>query len=966
IQEAAREAERRLGIRFWTRIGVHATRDTDVESVTIVALALKGHARLDTIMISGGVRRHVRGEFLVLPLAPASLLPDLPPEPTFEVIGRKIAKKAADRAPFVGRQTEGRQMLDLMKLTFQLGPQIVDLVAEAGVGKTRVAHEFSQRVAQRGLGRVLRGNAVSDVVGTPQELVASLLRSWLGVGTISLPEEIALRLNSEVTALGVAAPGRTVALLAHLLGVDVPDPDLMALTPFQRRAAAYRAFNESLVHMARQAFLLLVLDDLQWADDASLAWLHSLLQMLEGMPDLPILFLLAYRPEADRDFGEGFGPARWRVTLEGLGKREARRLAAGLLGQEGGLETIAEPAARHLLETAVDRAAGNPLHLSEIIQALVDRGALVRDETGWHRGAHLEALPVPSSFQEAVADRLEQLDEVTLRTLQAASVLGRTFPPALLARLLCVEDALGILAELVLQDMLVPEPTGEYSFNQATSLDLIYRAIPPERRQALHRQAATALEEFQTPSRQRNPVPVARHYLLSDEPHLAVPYLVGAGERALAANAPGEAIAAFSRALELLAEDSGDVSRYDVLLALCEAQAADGRYTDAIRNLEAVLAMPAANGRSAPPGDPLVYARLADVHRRAGDSGAALAAYQRGIASVDATLFPEARGLLRVGLAELESQAGDIERAAESAREAQALLKATEHPDEASRAQVILGRCAVAAGRADEGLEAFRRAISLRHHLRDHLGASVVLVELGQVLRVQGDWTEARNVLDQAIILARTVGDRRHGARAQLALAELSLDEGEIEACDLLMQAAYESFLEGSDLAMMGLTRLRLGEACLIAGDVGQAETCVEEGLAIAHALGDALLRGSLHRLAAQVARRRGQLYRPHLEAAELMADNSGDPALREEVYRCVAELAQADGDLATAKAYANRASQLADERLRPLAAGRTLAVWSRIYAAEGETDLEVDFDARAAGIFSRLGARRDLALLES
>ena len=958
VEAAATAAEARHSVRFWTRIGVHGGDGTP-EVLAGVAGALKGCGRHDTILVSRAVRRLIRSEFQILPLAPVRLLSDKKPEPTFEVVGAKVAKQAADRAPFVGRQTEGRQLLDLMKLTHHHGPQVVDLVGEAGMGKTRLAHEFCHRVAHRGLGRVLRGRAQPESDGRAGSLVDTLIRSWLGVGSTALPEEILLRLQAELASFQLPAPERSAALIGMLLGVEVPEPDVLSLSPYQKRSAGYRAFDDVLLQMARQAFLLLFLDDLLWADDASLAWLHGLLQALEDTPDLPILIVASYRPEADSDLGEGFGPARWRVNLEGLGKREARRMAAGLLGQDGGLETIAEPAARALLESAVDRAAGNPLYLSEIIQALVEREALTRDQTGWHRGAPVAALPVPASLHEALADRLEQVDSVLLKTLQAAAALGRDFSPGLLARLLDVQDIQGILAELTLHGLVAPLDNGDYAFSPAAAHDIVYRAMTETSRKDLHRRAAAAIEQVQSPSKQSNPVPLARHLLLSDEPGLAIPHLLGAGERAMAAGSAGEAISCYSRALELLAVRPDAAPRDRILLGLADAQAADGCFEEAVRTIETILT------EAGPHADPLLCLKLGQVLRRGARLQEARSAFNRGLALLEADMNPRALALIRIDLAELECESGNYASADASARQALLLQKPSDHPEDAGRVLMVLARCAVHSGDPAGGVEAFRQAASLRERIRDQIGMSASLVELGQVLRVLGDWLEAQRVLEQARLAAAMVGDRRQEARARLALAELALDQGASVSAQEHLTSAHDAFLESSDLVMMGLARLRLGEAALIHENAAEAGKRVEEGLAIAHALNDDFLRISFHRLAAQVAQRRGEPFRAHLDAAEQVADATGDKSLREEVYRCAADLSLENKDLAAANAYARRASQLADEKARPLAAGRTFAMWARIYAAQGDPDKGDDFDAKAFGIFNRLGAKRDLDLLE-
>lgn len=438
-------------------------------------------------------------------------------------------------APLVGRDEELEALEDILDALFSGQGRFVLLAGEAGVGKSRLAAEIAERVRRRG-GHVLVGASYEQEGQVPYgPFVEALGRVATSLG----PTDLRGMLGAAALPLFSLAPGAAVAL-----AWDAP-PALAGPPDRQRLFAAIADF---LARLAAQAPVLFVLDDLHFADEATLQLLHYLVRTGR---DKPLLFLGTFRPEEA-------GPAdplrqlvatlrRERLVtpfeLRRLDARESELLVATLLGSD--------PIDRAVFETIYGLAEGNPFYTEEAVQALRERGQLERVDGRWRLRSEVAAVPGP--LADLLAARLERLRPNARQVLRLAAVVGREIPYTLLRATsdLSEQDLLDALDECLARRVL-EESTDGYRFTHPLQRTAIYDGLSRARRAHLHGSVAKALERLYHSQLAEHAETLAHHYSLSDVPGRAVPHLVTAGDRAASVYANETAMSYYRRALELL------------------------------------------------------------------------------------------------------------------------------------------------------------------------------------------------------------------------------------------------------------------------------------------------------------------------------------------------------------------------------------------------------------------------------
>ena len=384
---------------------------------------------------------------------------------------------------FIGRSAETAVLEEARRKAGGGQGRIVAVVGEAGIGKSRLTHHFAEALPHAGW-MVLLADSAPHETGAFLP-IRRLLRGWLGSPEADKAGGMAHRLRAMVEALD---PGlmTVISALSWLLDLPVDDPDWMRLGASQRQRSIIGGVLALLTAQARCGPVVIVADDLHWADDESIAVIDGLVRIL---PSAAILLLATYRP-GFRDAWTGHS-SYTLCRLDPLTDEHADVLLGRLLGAGEDLE----PVKRGLIR----RAEGNPLFLEEMARALVETGRLEGRPGAYRVVGEAGVLDLPATVQDVIAARIGLLGAVEKQVLQTAAVLGRTVPVDLLLAVCPMEgelvlDALVSLddAEFLYQTRFVP--SAEYRFKHELTRQVAYGSLPRTRRAALHAAAAAAME----------------------------------------------------------------------------------------------------------------------------------------------------------------------------------------------------------------------------------------------------------------------------------------------------------------------------------------------------------------------------------------------------------------------------------------------------------------------------------------
>src|SRR5712691_4069310 len=394
-----------------------------VGQATLLAARMEQAAPTDTILLTAATVRLVEGLVRLKAWGPVPVKGLAAPMEVWELLGasgmrrRLQTARARGLTRFVGRQTE---LTVLHAALAQAGAghgQVVAVVGEAGVGKSRLVDEFVQAAHSQGW-LVLDSAAVSYGQATPYFPVLDLLRRYCHLEEGEDVRTVQAKVTEQVLTLDAALQDTIPALLALLDALPADSPFLRLDAP-QRRQRTFAALKRVLLRQSQVQPLLLVCEDLHWLDTETQALLESL---SESLPTARLLLLVNYRP----DYRHGWGSKTYytQVRLDPLPPASADVFLQALLGDD--------PSLIPLTPLLIQRTEGNPFFLEESVRTLMEGGTLV-GEPGAYRVAHaLPTMQVPATVQAGLAARIDRLPSEEKRLLQAAAVIGTEAPLALL------------------------------------------------------------------------------------------------------------------------------------------------------------------------------------------------------------------------------------------------------------------------------------------------------------------------------------------------------------------------------------------------------------------------------------------------------------------------------------------------------------------------------------------------------
>jgi class 3 adenylate cyclase len=405
-----------------------------------VAARMQATARPGSVLITAATHRFVSPLVEAVDVGLLELKGKTDAVQAYEITGLKAGGTRTRgllgvRTPMIGRDAQLARLEEVFGVVRARQGRVACVVGEPGMGKSRLLAELRASLERTdGSVRWIEGRCLSYGETMPYHLVLDLVRSLIGVSASADESQVGEALKASLRDLLGDDWAETYAYLGHLLSLRL-DPELQARVSALEMEAIKR-YVASLILVLRavstRAPVVLVCDDVHWADTASV---NTLLQLLPSVAGLPVLFILSSRVE--RGAGgwrmiagarDVFGDALTEIRLEPLSAEESRELVSNLLR----IESL--PAETRDLVLA--KAEGNPFFVEEVIRMLIDRGAIVRDGDRWIATDQVAGIEIPDTLQGLLLARIDRLPQESKRTLRVASVIGRQFGVTILERLL--------------------------------------------------------------------------------------------------------------------------------------------------------------------------------------------------------------------------------------------------------------------------------------------------------------------------------------------------------------------------------------------------------------------------------------------------------------------------------------------------------------------------------------------------
>jgi class 3 adenylate cyclase/tetratricopeptide (TPR) repeat protein len=530
-------------------IGSHLHMDyTAVGQTTHLAARMEQLATPGSILLTTDTLRLAEGYVRVASLGPVNVKGLAEPVEVFELTGAGTARTRLQAAAlrgltrFVGRDAEIEHLRRVLDQAGAGHGQVVAMVGEAGVGKSRLVYEFthSHRVQEW---LILEAPSVSYGKATSYLPVIDLLKGYFKIGDRDDHREMREKVTGKLFTLDESLKPLLPPLLA-LLDVPVEDAAWSSLDPPQRRQRTLDAIKRLLLREAQVQPLLVVFEDLHWVDGETQALLDSL---VESLGSVRLLLLVNYRPEYDHRWGSK--TAYSQLRLDSLPAESAAELLAALLGPDPGLAPLTQMLVKR----------GNPFFLEETVRTLVETGALDGERGAYRLARSVETLQVPATVQTILAARIDRLPPEEKQLLQAASVIGKDIPYALLAAIAeqpeeTLRRGLAHLqeAEFLYETQIFPDL--EHTFKHALTHEVTYGSLLQDRRRQLHAQIVTAGERLYADRLSEHVERLAHHALRGHLWDQAVGYGRQAGTRALDRSALRDALTHFDQARVALQE----------------------------------------------------------------------------------------------------------------------------------------------------------------------------------------------------------------------------------------------------------------------------------------------------------------------------------------------------------------------------------------------------------------------------
>jgi class 3 adenylate cyclase/tetratricopeptide (TPR) repeat protein len=908
------------------RIGDDLRMDyTAVGDTTNLAARLQGLAEPGTILVSEATHRAVEGHVRSEPLGPVQVKGRAQPVLTFRITGRRRRSRFEVRAergltPLVGRGQDLALLHNCLARAQAGRGQVVGLVGEPGVGKSRLLFEFRAALRNEKV-TWLEGHCASDGQTIPYFPILEILRANFQIEAGDNPLQTEAKLRQGLRELGIE-PDRVLPFLRELFNIPAEDDVLKHLDPQMKRRRVFEAIHSLTVAGTRQRPLVLVLEDLHWIDRTSEDYLAFAVGNVAG---LRLLLVTTHRP----GYVVRWADKAWytQLALDLLAEGDTRAMVETLLGTRD----LPPDLVRRILE----KAEGNPLSVEEITTSLVERKVLVRRNGGlrWTKDADVD---FPTTIQDIVRARIDRLEEGVKSTVQIASAIGREFSVRLLAGIVGngseIEKQLDTLKrlELINETRFFPEP--EWAFKHAVIQDVAYHSLLAHRRSELHAAIGRAIEELYADQVEERAGRLTHHYHRGERPDKVVQYALLAGDRAARLYAVAEAKTYYGAALgavdALPASPEAERTKIDLSVKLAGVGVTRDDFDRNRANLERARAL-AERLRDETRLSRVLY-WLGRLQYVVGNLPGALEYARQSLEIAeqlgdDAIVAPPVNLMGRIYWIQ-----SDYVRASQMLERSVEQMLRVGNKGEESTAAATVGCVFGLMGEFERAFRYADRGVQLAEEIQNPFAEAAAYQQRGIVHDQRGEWTEAIGDYQAGRALAERVGDHFRVFVLKSWEGRARAMIGDVSAGRVLVEESLALAAQIGTKMILGWQKTFLAACHLALGEAASAASLSEEAIRAAVETGDKLPTALAHRTLAEAV---GRL-------------PASDRARAAEAIREAVRILEAIG--ARPELARTHESQ-----------GQLLAGWGEREAARGQL-------ARSVQLFGDMGMRGDLARAEA
>lgn len=789
IQETFKEGAGQLPIRL--KVGINSGQVllsaigtqgefTAMGDTVNIASRLVNSANGGDILISHDTYQLVRGVFDVQKQTPLMVKGRTESLQTYVIqrvrphafrIGRRGVEGVTTR--MVGRETEFQTIQSALEQCVSNGHvTVVILKGEAGLGKSRLIYEFEAWLdLHPTVFYLFKGRADEETMSLPYSLLRGIFCDRFQIRDSDTQAEARGKLMRGIASMTEVGSEERASLIGELLGFDFSEsPFVRGIRKDARqiRDRAFNSFAQFFTELTLDSPVVLLLDDIHWADNGSLDLIEYLAKL---ETNLPIFILCAARPSMDEthpNWGSTF-PLCTVITIKSLDLNASSELVSEILQNVSDLP-------HDLVETVAKNAEGNPFYLEELVKVLIEDGVIVKDEDIWQIVPHrVTQLRIPATLTGVLQARLDRLPSMESEVLEQAAVIGRTFWDAAVAAIHGSEDAQVLTGGAEVRSALSAlrnkelvfshQPSTfaraqEFIFKHAILREVTYERVLKAKRKLYHRMAADWLIQQSGERIDEYLGLIAQHYELAGDTEHAVEFLERAADQSMRLSAYREALSASERALAILAssEDKNPAMRARLLLTIGVAHLWLTDHATATARFEECIAL--ARTIQDRYLESKALARLGRIGLEQGKFGQAEENLQNSLSIAQELNDIDVIAYTLAHLGYICHYQGRYTDAQKYGEESYEFAKRSGDAIAQASSLNMLAMISVNNHQFEEAHDYYLQAIEICRNAGDRYGLARAYNNLSELIRIQRKYAEAKPYSLEGIKLARELGNR--------------------------------------------------------------------------------------------------------------------------------------------------------------------------------------------------------------